>query len=420
MCQEEEQHHYQWVASLYFAQGLPFVAVVLLSTIFYKDLGFSNLSIASITSLFFLPWIVKPIFAPCIESAYTKRQWTLFTEACMMVLFFLLCLSLSFSSFFDISVVLFFALAFFSSLHDIGSDGVYLLTLSIDQQHHYVGLRNCAYQAAKFFGQGVLVVIAGWLILKSNPYTAWRVIFLILSLIMLLIVYVHRYSLPTSEVRDQTGLSLKSSLSTARSIFNEWFGIPQVILVTTFVLIYNATDAQLNRIVPLFFMDSKAHHGLSMSTMAMGVTQGVGVFFFIVGAFALSVGLKKISLKNILRGATVLLFMCNSSYLGLALFPKHSMVITLIIYGVAQLVFGFCNSAYMAFLMQESSHQRYPAACYALMTALMSLCFLIFGVLAGPLEYYLNYSLFFLWIIFSGAIVSVFTFYFTARCVRAS
>lgn len=46
-----------WIPTLYFAQGLPYVAVMTISVIMYKNLGISNTDIALYTSWLYLPWV---------------------------------------------------------------------------------------------------------------------------------------------------------------------------------------------------------------------------------------------------------------------------------------------------------------------------------------------------------------------------
>ena len=64
-----------WVPSLYFAEGLPYVIVMTLSVIMYKDLGISNSDIAFYTSWLYLPWVIKPLWSPIVELFKTKRWW---------------------------------------------------------------------------------------------------------------------------------------------------------------------------------------------------------------------------------------------------------------------------------------------------------------------------------------------------------
>ena len=56
-----------WVPTLYFAEGLPYVAVMTLSVILYKRLGLSNTEIALYTSWLYLPWTIKPLWSPIVD-----------------------------------------------------------------------------------------------------------------------------------------------------------------------------------------------------------------------------------------------------------------------------------------------------------------------------------------------------------------
>ena len=47
-----------WIPTLYFAQGLPYVAVMTISVIMYKNLGISNTDIALYTSWLYLPCLL--------------------------------------------------------------------------------------------------------------------------------------------------------------------------------------------------------------------------------------------------------------------------------------------------------------------------------------------------------------------------
>ena len=51
---------WQWVPSLYFAQGLPYVVVMSVAVILFKRMGMSNTDIALYTSGLNLPWVIKP------------------------------------------------------------------------------------------------------------------------------------------------------------------------------------------------------------------------------------------------------------------------------------------------------------------------------------------------------------------------
>jgi MFS transporter, PAT family, beta-lactamase induction signal transducer AmpG len=66
---------WRWISTLYFGQGLPYVAVMTLAVVMYKNLGVSNTDIALYTSWLYLPWVIKPFWSPLVELWRTKRWW---------------------------------------------------------------------------------------------------------------------------------------------------------------------------------------------------------------------------------------------------------------------------------------------------------------------------------------------------------
>lgn len=53
------------------------MAVMTLSTIMYTNLGLTNTELALYTSWLYLPWVIKPIWSPLVDSLKTKRWWIL-------------------------------------------------------------------------------------------------------------------------------------------------------------------------------------------------------------------------------------------------------------------------------------------------------------------------------------------------------
>jgi PAT family beta-lactamase induction signal transducer AmpG len=66
---------WRWIPTLYFAQGLPYVVVMTLAVIVYKNLGVSNTEVALYTSWLYLPWVIKPLWSPLVDLLGTKRRW---------------------------------------------------------------------------------------------------------------------------------------------------------------------------------------------------------------------------------------------------------------------------------------------------------------------------------------------------------
>lgn len=152
-----------WVPSLYYAEGIPYAIVVYISVIMYKRLGISNAEIALYTSWLYLPWVIKPFWSPIVDIFRTKRFWILGMQlllgACMASVAF----TIPIANFFQVTLAIFWLLAFSSATHDIAADGFYMLGLSQHQQAWFVGVRSTFYRFAMLTGQGLLVILAGYI-----------------------------------------------------------------------------------------------------------------------------------------------------------------------------------------------------------------------------------------------------------------
>ena len=112
----------RWVPSLYFAMGLPFVVLNMVSAVLFKDLGISDAQIAFWTSQVMWPWTIKFLWSPFLELYRTKKFWVVATQLLSGVLFGLAALSLHLPSFFAVTVAVFAVVAFSGATHDIAAD----------------------------------------------------------------------------------------------------------------------------------------------------------------------------------------------------------------------------------------------------------------------------------------------------------
>lgn len=120
---------WSWVPTLYFAEGIPYTVVTVLSVVMYKMLGISNTKIAFYTSLLNLPWALKPIWGPIVDNLKTKRWWILTMQFIMGILFACIALTIPTDYFFQVSFALLWLVAFMSATHDVAADGFYMIGL---------------------------------------------------------------------------------------------------------------------------------------------------------------------------------------------------------------------------------------------------------------------------------------------------
>ncbi len=157
-----------WIPTLYFAQGLPYVAVMTISVIMYKRLGISNADIALYTSWLYLPWVIKPFWSPFVDLFKTKRWWIVLMQMIVGLGLAGIAFTLPLSTFFQMTLAIFWVIGFASATHDIAADGFYMLALSDHEQSLYVGIRSTFYRCATIFGQGILVILAGFLEMNTG------------------------------------------------------------------------------------------------------------------------------------------------------------------------------------------------------------------------------------------------------------
>lgn len=152
-----------WIPTLYFAEGIPYIAVMTISVIMYKRLGISNADIALYTSWLYLPWVIKPFWSPFVDILKTKRWWILVMQLFIGAGLAGVAFFIPAPFFFRATLAVFWLVAFSSATHDIAADGFYMLALDSHHQAMYVGIRSTFYRIASIMGQGVLIIVAGFL-----------------------------------------------------------------------------------------------------------------------------------------------------------------------------------------------------------------------------------------------------------------
>ena len=195
----------RWVPSLYFAMGLPFVVLNMVSAVLFKDLGISDAQIAFWTSLIMWPWTIKFLWSPFLEIFRTKKFFVVTTQLLSGILFGLAALSLHLPSFFAVTIAVFAVVAFSGATHDIAADGVYMSELTTQDQAKYIGWQGAFYNLAKLVATGGLVWFAGFLYEGFSAVGAatfdayvrsWTVVLAILCGLLVLLGVYHVRALP--------------------------------------------------------------------------------------------------------------------------------------------------------------------------------------------------------------------------------
>lgn len=412
--------YYSWIPSLYLMEALPYSLVTGVSPIFYKSFNLTNERIAFYTSLFTIPWLLKPALAPMLETLASKRTFTVVTELLLAALFFLLAFSLHLPNFFYITAIIFFAIAITSTIHDMNADGLYIISLDAKAQTHFIGIRTLFYRIGVLICQGGLVYLAGFLVLHVSQKLSWHIVLTLLAGITLLIALYHKKMLPTAENKmDDTSVTKRGTLNSFRAVFVDLVNSGNVIGKIIFVVFYNFAEAQLIKIVPLFLMDKIKHGGLGLSIENVGLLYGgLGVIGMLFGIVLSGLILTKISLKKCLVPVTIFVSVANIGFLLLSMGSYQSIVLIGCIISFAQFAYGLSNGAYMLYLVRCFSSGKYPMSLYAIGTALMGSGVTLGGMSSGYMQQLLGYTHFFYWILLAGAGIVLISIYNSNRVLK--
>ena len=260
----------RWVPSLYFAMGLPFVVLNMVSAVLFKDLGISDAQIAFWTSLIMWPWTIKFLWSPFLEIFRTKKFFVVTTQLLSGILFGLAALSLHLPLFFSVSVAVFAVVAFSGATHDIAADGVYMSELSPASQAKYIGWQGAFYNLAKLVATGGLVWLAGWLYegfstsgtASFDAYVrSWTVVLLLLCVTLVALGLYHLRALPSGGSASE-GRSLRDGLSGLKEVIAAFFTKRHIWYYIAFIILYRLGEGFVMKIVPLFLKADTASGGL--------------------------------------------------------------------------------------------------------------------------------------------------------------
>ena len=389
----KKKNAWSWIPTLYFAEGLPYVLVMTVSVIMYKNLGLSNTDIAFYTSWLYLPWVIKPFWSPFVDLLKTKRWWITTMQLLIGAGLAGIAFFLPTTFFFQATLAVFWLMAFSSATHDIAADGFYMLALNESEQSLFVGIRNIFYRIATITGQGLLIVLAGMLEKWTGniPY-AWSLVFFVCAGLFIAIGLYHSYQLP-KPTTDKG-----ASLGNLGHLFKTFFQKKGIVLSLAFILLYRLGEAQLAKLASPFLLDSPEMGGLNLSTEQVGIIYGtIGVIALLAGGIIGGIVASKHGLKKWLWYMVAAMNVPNLVYVYLAFVqPDNFWVISSCI-AIEQLGYGFGFTAFMLYLIYVAQGP-YQTAHYAICTGFMALGMMLPGMIAGWLQELMGYGWFFIWV----------------------
>jgi PAT family beta-lactamase induction signal transducer AmpG len=389
-----------WVPTLYFAQGLPYALVVTVSVIMYKKLGVSNADIGLYTSFLYIPWVIKPLWSPFVDLKSTKRNWFLGMQLLASVSLLAIGLTLPTNIFFITSLACFWMVAFASATNDIATDGYYMIGLTEEKQSFFVGMRSVFYKLANVTGQGLLVVLAGFL---ENHYgdntKAWSYTMICAALLMLLLTVSNFFVTPKFESSEAIMLEKPKGFL---EVFTSFFKKPGMGMALAFILFFRLGESQLVKMASPFLLDPTSVGGLGYTTSEVGTIYGtIGVIFLTIGGILGGILISKQGLKKWMLPMLISLNAPNALYALLALTGTNEAWAVTGTVIVEQFGYGFGIAGFMVYLIYVAEGNS-KTSHYALATGFMALGMMLPGLISGFMQELLGYDGFFIWVLLAA------------------
>ena len=386
-----------WVPTAYFAMGLPFVVLNMVTVLMFKGLGVDDKLITFWTSLILLPWTLKPLWSPFLELFKTKKFFVVTTQLITGVTFGLVAFSLNLPHFFSISIALLAIIAFSGATHDIACDGVYMSELSSSEQAKYIGWQGAFYNIAKVIATGGLVYVAGIVIehfsqgsqesavvLAANQ-KAWMIIMAMLCGSMVLLGIYHIFMLPsTPQKKGENNRNARQVMRELIGVLTDFFRKSHIVYYLLFIILYRFAEGFVMKIVPLFLKADRAMGGLGLSEKEIGLYYGIyGAAAFVLGSLLAGYYISARGLKKTLFSLCCIFNLPFVVYALLATFQPESHVLIAggIVFEYFGYGFGFVGLT--LFMMQQVAPGKHPMAHYAFASGIMNLGVMLPGMMSG-------------------------------------
>ena len=408
-----------WVPTLYFAMGMPFVVLNMVCVLMFKGLDVSDAQIALWTSIIMFPWTLKPLWSPLLEMYKTKKFFVIFTQIATGCIFGLVALALHLSNFFAVSIALLAIIAFSGATHDVAADGVYMASLSKDDQARYIGWQGAFYNIAKIAATGGLVYLAGMLIEMYTGDTtgldataaaaakhqgtviAWTIIMAVIGVIMVLLGFYNAKFVPSEAKKDAAERpGFKETMVELGNVFVDLFRKRHIVYYIFFIVLYRFAEGFVMKIVPLFLKADRANQGLGLSEKEIGLCYGTfGAAAFVIGSILAGYYVAHRGLQKSLFSLCCVFNLPFVAYTLLAIYQPESLM--LIGGGIVLEYFGygFGFVGLTLFMMQQIAPGKHQMAHYAFASGIMNLGVMLPGMLSGYVSDWLGYRHFFIFVL---------------------
>jgi len=239
------------LASLYAAQGIPYGFFTQALPVLMRDAGLS-LKAISATSLLFLPWALKFLWAPFVDHRGTRKRWLLPLQLASVVGALLMSMLDPADGYLAILAAA-FALNALAACQDVATDGLAVCMLDMRERGLANGLQVGAYRAGMILGGGLLL----WVFAKSG----WSSVFLCMGALLALTV------LPVLPLREPARVA-RAGVPRAGELATGWLRRLRtrgMLVFVALICFYKFGDSMVASLVGPFMRDA----GLGKEAIAL-------------------------------------------------------------------------------------------------------------------------------------------------------
>jgi MFS family permease len=338
--------HKIWLlTSLYVAQGLPYGFFTQALPVLLRDAGLS-LKAISATSLLFLPWALKFLWAPFVDHRGTRRQWLLPLQLSAVV--GALALSqIDLGRGFIVVLAAAFLFNVIAACQDVATDGLAVRILDTRERGLANGIQVGAYRIGMILGGGLLL----WVFARTD----WATMFACMAALLAVTV------LPVLWLREPPPqAALRPSAAQLAAGWIHRLRVPGMGAFIALICFYKFGDSMVATLIGPFMRDS----GLSKETIAL-MKGTVGSVTSLSGAvlggwFAFRAGRRAALLAcGLLQSASLLFYVAAAHGIGgLGMFWAGT---------VAEHLLGSMATVALFTLMMDASDPEHAGTDYTLL-----------------------------------------------------
>ena len=376
-----------WSMCLFgFSSGLPFLLVAGTLAYWLKENGIELADITMIASAG-LTYAFKFLWAPLLDHGYIpgfarlgrRRGWLLFAQ--LGVVAGLLAMAALTPQHLAAFVVATLAVAFFGATQDIAVDAYRIEIAPVEDQGALVATYSLGYRIG--------LLVAGAVALILADHIAWRVVYGVMALAMLLPICTTLVAREPVVLRVRAARwrdAMRESVIDPFADFFRRYGWALAGVTLLFLLLFKMPEqATIGGIMSPFYRDM----GFSKTEIGT-ITKIYGIWIGIVGVFIGGAAVARWGAWRPL-GITIVLCGCsNLMYLLLIAHPGNLAMLTLVI-SVENLTLGMLGPPTVAFL-SSLVNQRHTATQYALLSSLVNLPGKLLGFFAGGIAMTAGYG----------------------------